>query len=256
MLIYCRSIEYKVATSSVILFFVLIDNSQRPAAMSYSPFFRMAPTQRENDSKQPEDDPNQVTQQVTLLVVAEAAFCEQMSSLAKFAATATRLKTNAEIKLLQHPFHFPPHMRRLRQPGNYLPQIECNIPDFNPQAVARDIIQLPTDGFKKEAILDWCDGYVESLRYTLAKDIGDDLQQCRQQASAFLVMWLEPMADAYGRRSRSYLHRFEGCERLREMGQDQLHGEETGLLEAPSRRAKNGGLPGAAVSPPETCKNR
>ncbi|KAK5442707.1 hypothetical protein LTS15_010914 [Exophiala xenobiotica] len=152
---------------------------------------RMAPTQ-------PEDDSNQVTQQVTLLVVAEAAFCEQMSSLAKFAATATRLKTNAEIKLLQHPFHFPPHMRRLRQPGNYLPQIECNIPDFNPEAVARDIIQLPTDEFKKEAILDWCDGYVESLRYTIAKDIGDDLHQCRQQASAFLVMWLEPMADVRG----------------------------------------------------------
>jgi hypothetical protein len=48
--------------------------------------------------------------------------------------------------------------QRLRLLGYSMPQIECSIPDFNPEAVARDIIQLPTDAFKKEAILDWCDG--------------------------------------------------------------------------------------------------
>jgi hypothetical protein len=145
------------------------------------------------------DDEQLLGHKVALLVAAEIAFCERMSTLARFAGTATKLKSNAEVNLLQHPFHFPPHMRRLRHPlGNYLPQVECNIPEFNLEAVARDINQLPTDAYKKEAIVDWCDGYVESLRYTIAKDIVDDLQQCRQQASAFLVMWLEPIADVRG----------------------------------------------------------
>ncbi|KAK5217546.1 hypothetical protein LTR47_006123 [Exophiala xenobiotica] len=158
-------------------------------AMSSTPLFRMDLTA----------DAQQLAQKVMLLVTAETAFCERMSTLAKFAGTAMKLKSNAEVNLLQHPFHFPPHMRRLRHPlGNHLSQVECNIPEFNLEAVARDINQLLTDAYKKEAIVDWCDGYVESLRYTMAKDIVDDLQQCRQQASAFLVMWLEPIADVRG----------------------------------------------------------
>jgi hypothetical protein len=54
--------------------------------------------------------------------------------------------------------------RRLRLLGYSIPQIECSIPDFNPEAVARDIIQLPTDAFQEKAILDWCDGYVDVYR--------------------------------------------------------------------------------------------
>ena len=149
-------------------------------------------------TNQPEDYLPTYPELLTLLVGAEAAFCETMSSMAKFAGTAMKLKTTAEINLLKHPFHFPPDMRCLRLPGYLMPHIECSIPHFNPEVVARDILQLPTDAFQKEAIVDWCDGYVQSLLYSIATDIRDDLLQRRQQASAFLVMWLEPMADVRG----------------------------------------------------------
>ncbi len=138
------------------------------------------------------------SEQVTLPVATEAAFCETMSSLAKFAGTAMKLKTAAEINLLKHPFHLPPDMRRLRLPGHLMPHIECSIPNFNPEVVARGILQLPTDAFQREASVDWCANYVQSLLYSIAKDIRDGLLRHRQQATSFLVMWLEPMADVRG----------------------------------------------------------